>query len=252
MFHLRCAVAAAVGALAVVVLANSTAAAARAQGTRTLSFSGYNWTVKSSAGLGRLGPGPNYFSDAASSVWVDAQGRLHLKISKSKGRWYCAEIVSQQSFGLGTYRFYLDSPVDALDPNVVLGLFTWNDDPAYNHREIDIEFSRWGDPNNSNSQYVVQPYTAPANLWRFNLPAGVPQSTHSFAWTSASVFHQSLRGLKAASQTASDVLAQKTFTSGIPAAGGENARINLWLRSGLAPTNGQPLEIIVNRFTFTP
>ncbi|MGH6635400.1 MAG: hypothetical protein ACRED0_04455 [Gammaproteobacteria bacterium] len=101
-----------------------------------------------------------------------------MKITRSGGRWYCAEVVSADSFGFGTYRFSLDSPVDALDPNVVLGLFTWSDDPAYNNREIDIEFTRWGDPNNQNAQYVVQPYTLPQNIIRFDMPPAIDQSLH--------------------------------------------------------------------------
>jgi hypothetical protein len=50
--------------------------------------------------------------------------------------------------------------VDKLDPNMVLGLFTYDSDPAFNNREIDIEASRLGnaaDP--TNAQFVVQPYT---------------------------------------------------------------------------------------------
>src|SRR5437667_5439644 len=85
--------------------------AAQAQYPRTISFSGYTWSVKMSAG--RVGPGPNYFSDGTNNVWVDAQGRLHLKITLVKGHWYCAEIVNQSSLGYGTYRWTLDSPVDA-------------------------------------------------------------------------------------------------------------------------------------------
>src|SRR5437879_1596093 len=78
----------------------------------SISFSGFEWKVKSS--LKRVGPGPNYFSK--ENVWIDAQGRLHLKISSSKDdegnlRWYCAEVVSQSSFGYGTYRWYLDTAI---------------------------------------------------------------------------------------------------------------------------------------------
>ncbi|MDQ4089270.1 MAG: hypothetical protein M3163_03045 [Actinomycetota bacterium] len=50
-------------------------------------------------------------------------------------------------------------PGGRLDPNVVLGLFSWSDDPAYNYREIDIEVARWGDvAGDTNAQYVVQPW----------------------------------------------------------------------------------------------
>jgi len=215
---------------------------------RTISFSGTSWSVKT--GARKVGPGPNFFSDSASNVWTDAQGRLHLKITKTKNKRSCAEVVSQASFGYGTYRFYLDSPVDALDRYVVLGLFTWNDDPAYNHREIDVEMARWGAAANQNAQYVVQPYTLASNIVRFDQPA-VAQSTHSFAWTPGNVFAQSLKGLTA-TPDATNVIQQWTCTTGIPVAGGENARMNLWLYQGHAPSNGQAAEVIVNRFEFVP
>lgn len=216
---------------------------------RTISFSGYTWLVKSSAG--RVGPGPNYFSNSPQNVWVDAQGRLHLKITNAKGKWYCAEIISQLSFGHGTYRFYLDSPVDNLNPNLVLGLFTWNDDPAYNNRENDIEFSRWGAANNQNAQYVVQPYTLPQNIVRFDQP-GSAQSTHSFLWKPTDVFFQSLKGASAVPILPTDVIQQWTFSGAVPPAGGENARMNLWLFRGQRPTDGQQVEVIVSRFEFFP
>ena len=217
---------------------------------RTIAFSGYTWNVKSSSG--RVGPGPNYFSNSAQNVWVDADGRLHLNITNAKGKWYCAEIVSQLSFGHGTYRFYLDSPVDALDPNVVLGLFTWNDDPAFNNREIDLEFSRWGSANNLNAQYVVQPYTLPQNILRFSEPPGLWQTTHSFNWTPTEVVFQSLKGLTAVPASPSDVIQQWTFTGSVPPAGGENARLNLWLFRGSRPTDGRQVEVVVRRFEFVP
>ena len=130
---------------------------------RTLQFSGYTWNVKTSAG--KVGPGPNLFSDSTNNVWVDASGRLHLKITKDANRWNCAEVICTNSLGHGTYRFYLDSPVDNLDPNVVLGLFTWSDDPAYADREIDVECSRWANAADSdNAQFVVQPEIAGSTL----------------------------------------------------------------------------------------
>lgn len=211
----------------------------------TLSFSGETWTIKSSRG--RVGPGPNYFASGTQNVWVDAQGRLHLRITNRKGRWYCAEVVSTRSFGHGTYRFYLDTPVDALDPNVVLGLFTWSDLPAYHNREIDIEFSRWGQAANLNAQYVVQPYTTTGNMLRWPLPPGLARTHHAFTWTPSSIAF--------ASANASDNSPLQTWTYGgpdIPVPGGENARINLWLFQGAAPQNRQEVEVIIQRFEFIP
>jgi hypothetical protein len=238
-----------VGLVAGIVIVAPIAEAASGYG-RTISFSGESWRIKIASS--KVGPGPNFFSDSTENVWVDGSGRLHLRITKQGGRWLCAEVVSNRSFGYGTYRWYLDSAVDALDPSVVLGLFTWNDDSAFNHRELDIEFSRWGDARSQNAQYVVQPWDTPGNLYRFNEPAGLNQSTHSFTWLPTSARFQSVRGLAAAPSSANPLIVERTFTSGIPQAGGENARINLWLYQGRAPTSRKAVEVIVNRFEFVP
>ncbi len=210
---------------------------------RTIAFSGYTWDVKSSAGA--VGPGPNYFSASTGNVWVDKAGRLHLKIRYTNGRWRSAEIVSRRSFGHGTYSWALDSPVyaTALDPNAVLGLFTWSDDPAYHNREIDIEFARWGVVDEPVSgMYSVQPYAHAGNVRRFIQPR-VSASTHSFTWRPASVlFKNSVAPNRSWTYSGPDV----------PAAGGEHARMNLWLVNGKAPRNGKAIEVIVKRFTFTP
>ena len=209
---------------------------------RTIEFSGYTWDVKSSSG--KVGPGPNYFSSAPDNVWVDAQGYLHLRITTAKRRWYAAEVVNRASLGLGTYTWVLDSAVDALDPSVVLGLFTWNDDPAFNHRELDIEFARWGsaaDP--TNGQFVVQPYDTPGNLRRITQAAGATQSTQSFTWA---------KDLVSFSSSAASPSAWVYTGPDVPQPGGEHARINLWLFRGQAPTDRREVEVVIRSFTFTP
>ena len=136
-----------------------------------IHWSGYDWEVRTTDG-GLEGPGPNVFSDSAHNVWVDRKGRLHLKITKSRGRWLCAELMNAQSLGYGTYSWSLVSSVGRFDRNVVLGLFTWSDDPAYNDREIDIEVSRFGDSSlPTNAQWTVQPYTTDGNWQRFDQPS---------------------------------------------------------------------------------
>jgi hypothetical protein len=216
---------------------------------RTIQFSGHTWRVKSSSAP--AGPGPNYFSDSSDNVSVDADGRLHLRITKRDGRWYCAEIISTRSFGYGTYRFHVAS-VDYMDPQIVLGMFTWSDDPAYSHREIDVEISRWGDAHNKNAQFVVQPYVNPKNIVRFQVSRGLDRTTHLFDWRESSVFFQSAKGSEPHSRDLGTTIEQHTFQSGIPKAGGENARINFWLINGLGPQDLKTAEIIVDRFEFSP
>ena len=222
-----------------------------------LSFSGYNWEVKNS-GANVAGPGPNYFSSATNNVSVDAQGRLHLRITKQivngTNQWHCAEVVSQRSFGNGTYRLSLDSPVDNLDPNIVLGFFTWSDDRAFNHRELDIEFSCWGNKNDrNNAQYVVQPSSLAGNRLRFQVPTGLNPSTYSFKWETNRISYLGMTGYYFCGPT-TNAFSQWNFTDAtrIPLARDENARINLWLVNGKAPMNGQETEIIINRFVFVP
>lgn len=217
---------------------------------RKLSFSGYEWYVKSSRN--RAGPGPNYFSDDPDNVHVDATGRLHLRIIRREGRWYCAEVVSERSFGYGTYRFFVDTTVDQLDPNVVLGLFTWSDESPFNHREIDIEVSRWGKADNKNGQFVVQPYTRPENIVRFEIPARLTGSTHSFTWEPGKIFCRSLKGLASDSAAKASVIHEHTFTQDVPQPGGENARINLWLLAGRPPAGAKNVEIIISKFEYLP
>lgn len=210
---------------------------------RTLSFSGYEWEISDSAGEER-GPGPNVFAGDAKSVWVDAKGRLHLSIRKVGNRWTSSEAVLSESKGYGTYRFTLASRVDALDPNTVVGLFTWDNDEEDAHRELDVEFSRWGDPLRSNGQFVIQPFGTLGNLTRFELPP-LPRSVHSFDWLPDSAAFVSKR-------PDGHIVAEHIFGHGIPRTGKERAIINFWLYESKGPQDGKPEELIVEKFEFIP
>jgi hypothetical protein len=220
---------------------------------RWISFSGYDWWVKASPG--QLGPGPNYFSDSTNNVWLDALGRLHLRITNRSNQWQCAEVVTRRTFGHGSYRFELDVPVNDLNPSVVLGLFTWSDDPAYAHREIDIECGRWANSNDvNNAQYVIQPWDLADHLVRYAVPAALTKSTHLFTWETNRVSFQSQRGSYSPAPAPTNLISTWEFTHAgeVPQTGDENIRINLWLINGTPPTDGHEVEVIVNRFQFVP
>lgn len=207
---------------------------------RIIAFAGYTWQVKTSATA--VGPGPNYFSDSLDNVWVDGRGRLHLKVTNANGRWYCAEVINTRSLGHGRYSFHLGSSVDNLDPSVVLGLFTWSDDPAYHNREIDIEFSRWGNADDPrNGQYVVQPHDHLGNAQKFT-QGKVASSIVSFNWRRDAIGFTSSSG------------EPSTWTCSRhdpPEPGSEHVRLNLWLYRGAPPPNGGPPEVVVETFKFT-
>jgi hypothetical protein len=222
--------------LGAATVALSASACGGSKAPRTVEFSGYTWEVKSSEE--GVGPGPNLFSDSPDNVWVDSRGWLHLKLTYSEGRWYCAEVINTQSLGLGRYSFQLGSPVSDFDPNVVLGLLTWSDDPAYSHREIEFEFSRWANPRNpTNAQYVVHPFRS--NRQKFSQPP-IASSTQSFDW-----------GQNAVTFTSSSGVPSTWTTHRIPPPGGERVHMNLWLYLGVPPSDGRSTEVIVTSFKFT-
>ena len=218
----------------------SAAAQQQERPAKVINFSGYDWVVKDS-GERKAGPGPNYFSDNA--VTVTPEG-LRLRLVERDGHYSCGEVTSQHSFGHGTYRFTLASNIDNLDPNLVLGLFTWSDERAFAHRELDVEISRWGDPNNDNTQFVVQPYSTPGNMLRFTVTRGLPSSVYSFTWLPGTVEFR-------AGGPGGAVVKTFAATQGIPEAGGEKAHINFWLVSGRPPAGGTA-EAIISKFDFVP
>lgn len=219
---------------------------------REITFSGRTWLVK--ATVTPAGPGPNYFSDDTRDVWVDQEGKLHLKIIKRNNRWHCTEVITKDILGYGKYVFRLSSRIDQLDKNVVLGLFTWDDtSPDFSYREIDTEFSRWSQEVNDNSQYVVQPWNVSGNMFRFNAQLTGNQSTHGFNWQPNTVFFQSLFGHQTFPGPINREIRSWTYTGGsIPPTGNVNARINLWLFNGTPPSNDQEVEIVVDSFEYIP
>ncbi|PUZ26926.1 hypothetical protein GA0116948_104323 [Chitinophaga costaii] len=219
---------------------------------RTISFSGITWTVRSESGTS--GPGPNYWSNSSSSVWVDENGWLHLKLRKdaSTGHWLCAEVYSNSTFGYGTYSWQVEGRVDLLDKNLVFGLFNYKAG-ADGFHEVDIEFSRWGNSSYPNYNYTVYPSTThtPASVSATNeLSLSGTYTTHTFTRTSSAV---SFKGYHGFTNAAANAFFPWTTPSGFPVSSlSLPIHMNLWLVDGAAPSNGQSVELIVHNFTFTP
>ncbi|MEP7342815.1 MAG: glycoside hydrolase family 16 protein [Acidobacteriota bacterium] len=210
-----------------------------------LQFSGYEWDIRTARS--NRGGGLNYFSP--ENAWVDQRGKLHLRIAKEGDLWTCAEVISKKTFGYGTYRFVVQN-MAPMDPGMVLTFFTWNNKkPEVNDREIDIEISRWGKPEQKNSQYVIQPYFLPDNSIRFESPAGM--ITHSFSWEPDQVFFQSVKGNESKTTSTAPVF-QHTFTSAIPPTQGESVCMNFYLYMALPPSSGAGAEIVIEKFIFLP
>ncbi|MEI7499265.1 MAG: T9SS type A sorting domain-containing protein [Bacteroidota bacterium] len=222
----------------------------RPHGERTISWSGFDWIVKKSVGSSLLpiGPGPNIFNDNDSMVWVDDQQRLHMRIAKNGDKWHCSEIICKTSQGYKRYSFEVGSRVDLFNPNIIAGIFTWDDCSPLAHppndffREIDIEFSRWGNPNNKYSQYVIQPYNISGNINRYNMNlTGLDHSVHYFDWTADSIVFKSIWG----DSTFSWKYSNPDY---IPTPGNENIRVNLHLLNGKPPSDNMNSEFVLNSF----
>ncbi len=225
-------------------------------GGTTVLFADRLWRVK---GPGVFGPGPNNFSDGPANVWVDSDGRLHLRITQVDGQWFAAELALVDALGYGEYRFKLEADLDDFDRKVVFGLFLWEYQPCWRpdnwwnaNNELDIEFGRFDDPSNPPAQYVAQPYTRNGNRHQFSLMTDEPltPTTHVIHWRHDQVVFRSWCG-HAEQPLADDVIETWPYT------GPDNARpeqprvhINLWLFDGAAPSDGRAVEVIVSDFTF--
>ncbi|OWW23345.1 hypothetical protein B4Q04_21115 [Zobellia sp. OII3] len=211
------------------------------QSNRIIDFSGHQWLVRNSNN-DKQGPGPNYFLDSEENVWVDDEGRLHLKIIKKEGIWYCSGISLLWSHGYNKYVMYASSRLDQIDENAVAGFFVYGNDTE----EIDIEFSKWSKTENDNSQFAVQPSSVVDNKFRFNMEMENGLSTHFFDWKPDRIEFASFNGHV-------DVSLEEPLNhwvykgADIPPDKEERLKINLWLFKGSSPSNNQEVEIIIDR-----
>jgi len=211
---------------------------------KTLNFSGYEWTTSS-------GPifhvGSRQFFDPAN-VWTDERGVLHLRISGSPGKWAGAELKLTRSLGYGTYRFQVRD-VSHLEPSALLTLITWDGvGTESTRRELDVELGRWGQLDNTNVNYIVQPYYVPANVVAFRVPPGL--YTHSFQWEPGKVTFSTIAG--SGNTRGGRVSNRHVFSSGVPSPGGQTVRIALYVfHQGKIPLKNEN-EVIIDKFEYLP
>ena len=217
-------------------------------------------------------PGSNLYSDSIENIWLDELGQLHFRMTRDKEtkRWKCVEIYSdQQGWGYGKYEFEIEVVSDGkIDENVVIGLFAYDNSITAHksNNELDIEFSRWGNPNADNGNFVVWYDTTEGdekrNLCTFSLQLVGNSSIHSFEWANDNIIFDS-------SEITFCPLYPESFTylegdnavgqSGdgygyIPIPNKERVYMNLWLHNG-KPYNEdkmEKVELVIKDFKFTP
>jgi len=209
-----------------------------------LIFSGQTWIVIDEPEL--RGPGPNRFD--RRNVWLDEQGRLVLETAFRDDRWTSAHVFLDRPYGYGYYELQLAPLPQGLDPLAVFGFFTWDDDPKYANREIDIELAQWGWPDGPLLNFVVQP--ADADLSRvfladFDTDSGM---VLRFEWRPDRVVFYA-----ASQQIEHEWIFEPSAAArpfGVPPQGDERIGINLWLFRGEAPAG--PNRVIIEQFSFSP
>jgi hypothetical protein len=222
---------------------SKTVGAEPAIATQTVKFSGYEWYVRHitsdrNGGISHYDP---------ANAWTDADGALHLRITRDGDLWKCAQVTLANHFGYGTYLFSVRDTAH-LQPAAALAMFTYDDLATEHHREMDIEMSRWGDPKSRNGDYVVQPYMFPENKVIFNVPGG--SLTHSLRWEPGKATFTTSRG----ATTGANLLTveKNVFTTGIPTPGGEAAVIDFCdFKYSKVPLQSQA-EIVIERFQYLP
>lgn len=208
-----------------------------------VQFSGYDWVARAAPSDrgGRCDYDP-------SNAWTDDKGALHLKISGTPGAWKCTEVSLTSSLGYGTYVFAVRD-ISKLEPAAVFSIFTW-DGPAEkeNHRELDVEMSRWGENSRENARYAIQPYYVAGNVSRFAVPPG--PFAQSIKWEAGRIEFKTVRGTNTSFR--GPLVAEHSFESGTPTPGNERVRMNLYAFQ----RGPQPLlkgaEVVVEKFQYFP
>ncbi len=184
-------------------------------GSNSLRWMGYDWNMTNGGYAGVLQASQNNIS-------VDANGYLHLRISKSSDTFTGSELFTRDNFGFGTFQWQIQgSNIYAMDPPVVLGLFPYgprNGIGVDAENELDIEFSNWnGEDGEINADFTDYPSTGNKlpggkSAWEDNFKASSSpaNTTARIQWSSTSAIFTLMGGLQPIGTTA-NIIKQETF-----------------------------------------
>ncbi len=265
-----------------------------------VDFAGYKWWTLYQFNLktGFYNGGLNTLF-APQNVSVDSEG-LHLKITEQNFggiKWTGSEVAlvqnsdgTQANLGFGTYLVSMkikndESSWSQLDPNVALGLFTYQKDKSNDennpYRELDLaEISRWGNPQGTpfeecklspkylcegNAQFALQLWDhSPLNVHRYTIADNVQEITLVMEWTAANqpaTFKQ-YNGrftLETLPPNPDNVFTSpETQTRFIPDSDCQRFHMNFWMgnyaetKDGLNPGPKKPQEAVITNFQYQP
>jgi hypothetical protein len=88
----------------------------------------------------------------------------------------------------------------------------------------------------------LQPFDVATNVYRFDAPAGT--LTFSLRWEQDRITFRTLRG--------STRVSEHAFTAGVPPPGIESIRVALYVYRAAVVTLQNPMEVVIERFTYFP
>lgn len=219
-----------------------------------LDWSGYEWQAKLKDQP--AGPGPNLFGLHRDNLIITRSKKLKLSIQKVEHGLSCAELFTTEFLRNGILYFEIDGNARDLHPQVVGGLFTYNENREMHFNETDVEISRWGIENDKQAQFVHYPENDVPEVFRFHLSE--KSNVHTF------IIHKS-------DGVINFYYLDRKFSPGIPSLKQTRVfqrfsntthqpdyfrvHINLWLFKGKAPaelSKSGLLNFTVNRFEYLP
>ncbi len=221
---------------------------------------------------GTHGPGPKIPNQwDKSNVIVNENGELLLKISNHKGQWYSSEVRTKECAKYGTYildMVLLDSiHLDVLDANIIIGVFFYE---GINEKEFDIEFAKWGYPNEiRNTECSIH---SPLGSYSSLFHTGSVNDTNEeliyrklraqILWTANQITYKVFRTIVGDAGMGNwELQGEWKFSSNyenydsnfIPKeTDNMHLHFNFWLMNGLKPTNNKESRIMITNYQYLP
>jgi hypothetical protein len=222
----------------------------------------------------QCGPEDNRFGTSTVQVSGD---ELTLQFTRRTASEVRVVLPEDQVFTYGTYAFSVKSVTvsradgtllsNALPQELVLGLFTWDDEEAYLtyenfHHEVDIEISQWNQPNNQDAQFLVQQPGDPDayRFWSSGQPRLFDQGGHwyNFTWNPGRIDWSTDAGVGDRVSLTTEKALREGSVDYIQCLPGNqvDVRMNLWNVLGAQVPVGlefnDVVEVVIDNFVFEP
>jgi hypothetical protein len=221
------------------------------------SWSGHNWIARDydTWPSSELGGGPHYNSTEWYSSLVQPQPDGSLKMTlENKGSYpVAAQIVSEDSYGYGTYQMTVTGDFNSFHPGLVFGsMFTYDytDGPDGGHNEINAaEFSNWSGTGVQSSNNYFQDSGGEAIVSGLtSLPSGSIAITTRMTWQPNKIVWDTFVG----SDTNGTRLSHYESTTNVPTPNNEQVNVNLWVKGSDPDRENVPTtSVYLNSFSFT-